>query len=311
MQDLYQIAGVSRQAAHKHNSYVLMQQTNLNSLILEVDLLRSEHPGCGVEKMYDTLKPSWLGRDKFIDVFIELGYRVKWKKRYVVTTTPSTIYYPNYIEGMTVTNINMVWQSDITYYKVGDKFFYVVFIEDVYSRKIVGYRVSNHMRAEANKFALKMAINTRAGDMKGAIHHSDRGSQYIDAGYRMALKNNGFIISQGHKAQDNAYVERVNGIIKDEYLKYREIHSLSDLKREVKQAVNNYNSKRIHRSLPGKQSPDQFEKELITLKPEERNIEKVYSRGNSTKKKDFNSYYKSKEISCQLVKKRVKSVNLI
>jgi putative transposase len=311
MQDLYQIAGISRQAAHKHNSYIMMQRTNLNSLILEVDLLRAEHPGCGVEKMYDTLKPSWIGRDKFIDVFIELGYRVKRKRSYVVTTKPANTYYPNYIEGMTVTDINMVWQSDITYYKVGDRFYYVVFIEDVYSRKIVGYRVSNHMRAEANLFALSMALKSRTGDLKGLIHHSDRGSQYIDAEYRSTLMNKGLTISQGHKAQDNAYVERVNGIIKNEYLKYREIYTLPDLKREVKRAVNNYNLQRIHRSLPAKQSPEQFEKQLITLNPEKRSGEKIYSKGNHIKKKDFDPQFKPKEISCQLVKERVKSVNLI
>jgi putative transposase len=311
MQGLYQIAGVSRQAAHKHNNNIMLQQTNLNSLMVEVDLLRAEHPGCGIEKMYDTLKPSWIGRDKFIDVFMELGYRVKRKRSYTVTTKPSKTYYPNYIEGMTVTNINMIWQSDITYYKVGDSFYYVVFIEDVYSRRIIGYKVSNHMRAEANLFALNMAFKSRAEDLVGLIHHSDRGSQYIDAEYRSNLTNKGLIISQGHKAQDNAYVERVNGIIKDEYLKYREIYTLMDLKREVKRAVNNYNSKRIHRSLPAKQSPEQFEKQLITLNPAKRSIEKIYSKGNNNKKKDFNSQFKPKEISCHLVKKNVKSVNLI
>lgn len=311
MQDLYQIAGVSRQAAHKHNNYIMMQQAKLSDLIVEVDLLRAEHPGCGVEKMYDALKPTWIGRDKFIDVFMELGYRIKKRRNYVVTTKPSKIYYPNYIEGMTVTDINMVWQSDITYYWVVDRFYYVVFIEDVYSRKIVGYRVSNHMRAEANIYALNMALKSQTRDLRGLVHHSDRGSQYIDTDYRSALTSNGITISQGQKAQDNAYVERVNGIIKDEYLKYREIFTLSDLKREVKRAVNNYNSKRIHRSLPGKQSPEQFEKQLLTLDSENRSIEKIFSKGNYTKKKDINPIFKPREISCQLVKKKVKSVNLI
>ena len=76
---------------------------------------------------------------------------------------------------MLVNNKNQVWQTDITYYQIGDRFFYIVFIIDVYTRQILGYSASNHMRAEANVKALKMAIRNCNGVTKGIIHHSDHG----------------------------------------------------------------------------------------------------------------------------------------
>ncbi|MGM0934980.1 MAG: DDE-type integrase/transposase/recombinase, partial [Bacteroidota bacterium] len=108
------------------------------------------HPGCGVEKMYYTLKPGFIGRDRFVETFIQLGYRLKRKKNYRRTTIAGKIYYPNKIKGLEINTPSVVWQSDITYYRVGDKFYYAVFIIDVYTKKVVGYRVSDHMRGTAN-----------------------------------------------------------------------------------------------------------------------------------------------------------------
>ncbi len=115
------------------------------------------------------------------------------------------------------------------------------------------------MRAEANIRALQMAFKTRSCDLGGTIHHSDKGSQYIDKDYLKILNDRGMLISMGLRGQDNAYVERINGIIKNEYLKYWTITSLEELRISLDKAVNHYNSKRIHRSLPGRLSPTKFE----------------------------------------------------
>src|SRR5699024_1371596 len=109
----------------------------------------------------------------------------------------------------------VVWQSDITYIPMGDRFYYVVFIVDIYSKRIVGYKVSSNMRATANYEALAMALKVHAAAL---IHHSDRGSQYASSGYIDKLKSSGTRISMGLTAQENAYVERLNRTIKDEYL---------------------------------------------------------------------------------------------
>lgn len=278
MKAVYQIGGVSKQAVHKHNARQRSASVKLSELAIHAEELRRIHPGCGVEKMYDTLRPDWLGRDKFISTFMDLGFRLKKTRNYRRTTYPSAIYYPNLIEGMLVQDKNRVWQTDITYYEIQGTFYYLIFIVDIYTKVIRGYRVSDHMRAEANIQALKMAIRGQE-NVAGVIHHSDRGSQFTDATYRAILTDHGIPMSMGIVAWENAYAERVNGIIKNEYLKYKKIKSLKALRKEVKYAVNNYNKTRIHRSLPGKQSPEMFESQLLHLSTQNRPKVIVYAEG--------------------------------
>lgn len=280
MNSVYHISGVSKQAVHKHNRAYIDYSDRLQELITQVDEIRSIHPGCGLEKLYDSLRPPWLGRDKFISVFMELGYRVRRTKNYRRTTVPSTLYYPNLIEGLLVWDKNRVWQTDITYYQVGDRFYYLTFIIDIYTKVIRGYKVSDHMRADANLAALKMAL-TEAQGITGIIHHSDRGSQFVDSDYRSLLIKHGFQLSMGLIAQENAYAERVNGIIKNEYLVYRSINTFRQLKKEVASAIDHYNNKRIHRSLPNKQTPREFENELLSLSTQNRPKVIVYTEGFS------------------------------
>jgi putative transposase len=288
MKTLYIVAGVSKQSVSQYNFRYAEYEKKLIYLIIEVDILRREHPGCGVEKMYYTLNPEWLGRDKFIDLFINLGYRVKYPKNYIRTTFAAHFKYPNLIQGLEVVKQNQVWQTDITYVKVGDRYYYLVFIIDVYTRKIVGYSTSDHMRAESNIKALTMAIRNSGGSLQELIHHSDRGSQYIDKEYTKILTENGIYISMGEKAQDNAFAERINGIIKNEYLSYWDIRSFNQLKIKVRKAVNNYNNHRIHRSLPGKITPTDFEKKLLGLYRNKRPRMIIYSEGNFKIKQELN-----------------------
>jgi len=271
--------GITKQAVYQHKQREDQFDLKLSDLLVQVDELKKEHPGCGVEKMYKTLKPDFIGRDKFIEIFMGLGFRVKKIKNYIRTTIPTHLKYPNLIEGMVVYKPNQVWQSDITYFHLNGRFYYIVFILDVYTRKIVGYKVSDNMRAESNITALKQAIKSENTCLKGLIHHSDRGSQYVDKGYLKQLKNNGIIVSMGLKAQDNAYAERINGTIKNEYLKRWKINSFSDLKRKLNKAVKHYNQKRTHSSLPKDLSPVNFEKSLLSLYSQIRPKVIIYAEG--------------------------------
>lgn len=242
-----------------------MKQIELKTYELrcQVDLIRQDHPGCGVEKMHYQLKPDWIGRDRFMKLFIALGYGLQPHKKFCKTTIPIYLDYPNLIEGLLVFGINTVWQSDITYYRIGEDLCYLVFIEDIYSRRILGYQASNHLRARANIQALHMAFKTRnCCNLTGTIHHSDRGSQYSDHAYLDMLGRKNMLVSMGLRGQDNAYAERINGIIKNEYLKYWTIDSLEQLQDKLKKAVNHYNNKRTHRSLPDRRSPIEFEKRI-------------------------------------------------
>jgi len=258
LNSLYGVVGVSKQAVAQYDARQRAFDAKMARLVVEADELRGEHPGCGVEKMYDTLKPNFVGRDRFVEAFMALGYRLKRRKNYRRTTYASKVYYPNLIKGMEVNGPSVIWQSDITYLRVGDRFYYAVFIIDVYTKRIVGYSVSDHMRATANLRALKMALK---GHGAPRVHHSDRGSQYIYKEYTDLLESSGCAISMAKTAQDNAYAERINRTIKNDYIELWKPKDFGQLKRMMKKAVNHYNTKRPHNGI-GKMSPMDFERSL-------------------------------------------------
>lgn len=276
---LYRAVGVSKQSVHQSKLRQERFDKELELLVKQADILKKEHPGCGVEKMYYTLRPETMGRDKFCEVFLSLGYGVKPIKNYRKTTYAGHINYPNLIEGMQVTRPFQVIQSDITYFNLKDRFYYLVFIIDVYTREILGYCVSNHMRTEANLQALNMALEKMDFPPGGLIHHSDRGSQYGSTPYRNKLMANGIHISMGLTATDNAYAERVNGIIKNEYLKKWKINNEENLKRKTRKAVNHYNQKRKHRGYNMKYSPMEFYKNWLDLSTQDRPKVIIYTEG--------------------------------
>lgn len=261
LNQLYQSVGISKQAVHQFAKRQQKFNDQLIELLSSVEDFRADHPGCGVEKMYYALGPQFLGRDRFVDIFMSLGFGVQKHKNYRRTTLSGKVRYPNLIQGMLVVAPSQVWQSDITYIEVGSSFYYAVFIIDIYTKKIVGYHVSGNMRASANLSALKMALRSHRAPM---IHHSDRGSQYTSKVYINRLVASNCLLSMGNKATENAYAERINGTIKNEYLKHWKIETLRQLKQRVKKAVKNYNSIRPHNHL-GKLSPIAFEKGLVHL----------------------------------------------
>jgi len=282
MNALFRAVGLSKQAYHQQAKRAAAFETQKQALFLQVDAYRSHHAGCGVAKLYDTLNPSWLGRDRFCDLLLSSGYRIRHKPNYTKTTISAESGYQNLIEGMLLCGKDQVWQSDITYYWLGHTFGYIVFIVDIYTKRIVGFSANDNMRAEANVRSLAMALRLRGGKVAGLIHHSDKGGQYIYKKYLKMLGDNGAHVSMGLLATDNAYAERVNGIIKNEYLAYWEINTLEALRRGVTRAVKHYNTQRIHRSLPNHSTPVQFEKELLALPSQKRPKVIVYSEGNRT-----------------------------
>jgi len=259
MNQLYKSIGISKQAVYQYAKRQASFNQKIADLLMEADQLREDHPGCGVEKMYHTLRPDFIGRDRFVETFMELGYRLKRKKNYRRTTYSASVYYPNLIKGMQVKAPSVIWQSDITYIRVGEAFYYAVFIIDVYTKKIVGYQVSDHMRAQANIKALQMALKSNKVPV---IHHSDRGSQYTYKEYINLLESKGCKISMAKTAQENAYAERINRTIKNDYIEYWKPKSFESLKRMIKKAVNHYNTIRPHDNI-GKISPIAFEKQFL------------------------------------------------
>ncbi len=152
-------------------------------------------------------------------------------------------------------------------------FYYAVFIIDVYTKEIVGYCVSDHMRATANMKALQDAI-TDYGSPK--IHHSDRGGQYIYKDYIKLLKQHNSQISMGLIAQENAFAERINRTIKEEYLEHWDINDFSELKERTDQAVKHYNKQRLHNNID-RNTPQYFRKYVLSLPEQDRPKVTIYT----------------------------------
>lgn len=279
LNELYRTVGVSKQAVQQARRRQYLFDDELAALVVLADELKEEHPGCGVEKMYYTLKPNFMGRDQFCKIFMELGYGVKRMKNYHRTTYAGTHFYDNLIEGMAVIRPFQVIQSDITYFDLKGEFYYLVFIIDVYTRLIVGFTVNDHMRASGNVEALKMALKVLDYLPWSLIHHSDKGAQYSSNEYTTLLKSNHIHISMGTVAWENPFAERINGIIKNEYLNSWEIKDFSDLKKKVNLAVKNYNTKRLHRAFKMKYTPWEYCQKLIDLPAHERLTVNVYTEG--------------------------------
>ena len=273
MNQLYKYVGITRQAISQYSSRQDTFDNKVFCLLSEVEELRKEHPGCGVEKMYYSLNPDFIGRDRFIELFMDLGFRLKRRINYKRTTYAVASKYRNLIKGLSVSAPSVIWQSDITYYDISDKFYYVVFIIDVYTKIIVGYAVSENMRATANVKAMEMALVNYKAPL---IHHSDRGGQYIYNEYIALLKENKCKISMCKSSQDNAYAERINRTIKEEYLDHWKPTDFNQLKQNTQRAVNHYNNKRIHNSL-NRMEPEAFIQKWKTQQKADRKTINIYN----------------------------------
>jgi putative transposase len=279
MNAVYLMCNVSRQAHQQAMSRLVSQQ---EKEVVYVGLMietRDIHPGMGLRTMYDMLLPDGIGRDAFVALGLQEGFRLKAVDKYVRTTySVKSNRYRNLLSGKQFTGVNQLWSSDITYLFCMGRFFYIVMIMDVYSRRIVGYSLADNMRAENTLAALKMALALRGIDhyRNGLVHHSDRGSQYVSDIYTDTLSDHGIQISMCNEVYENTHIERLNSTIKNQYLNRRNITSEQGLKKEVIKTMETYNSKRPHQSL-GKMTPEGYEANLETVPLEERNKMEIYT----------------------------------
>ena len=186
---------------------------------------------------------------------------IKRRKRRVHTTLSFHWLrkYPNLIRDYTPIRPNQLWVSDITYWRLKEKFIYISLITDAYSHKIVGYQVDETLEAASTIGALKMALNDVIGSGEGLIHHSDRGIQYCSQHYVNLLQDNKIQISMTENGDplENAVAERVNGIIKGEYLDCYQVDTVKEAIELLKQVVTLYNQERPHMSI-GNFNPEQI-----------------------------------------------------
>lgn len=258
--------GLTRQAYYQSKNRVEKDLIEQEILLDKIGDIRKDHKRLGGRKLFFKLETFMhehnikMGRDAFFDLLRDNKLLIKQRKRHHVTTNSNHWMkkYPNLIKDIEPLGPNHVWVSDITYWKTKGGHYYISFITDAYSRKIVGYHVADTMEAIESATALKMAIKTLKISAEGLIHHSDRGSQYCSSMYVNMLKKEGIKISMTENGDplENAIAERINGIIKGEYLFDYLIKTLLNAKEVLKSVVKLYNEDRPHSSI-GNAMPSQ------------------------------------------------------
>ena len=263
----YLALGISKQAAHQLLERFNKIKAEQMQLLKLIDEIRKDHPTMGMRDLYYKVQPGSMGRDVFESFCRSYNLWSKKPKNYRRTTdSTGVVRYDNLLKSTTVTTINQVWQSDITYYQVNGTFCYITFILDSYSRRIVGHATSERLETEHTTLpALTKAIRTRKSvNLQGLIFHSDGGGQYYDKEFLKLTKKHEFKNSMCEYAWENGKAERINGVIKNNYLAHKTISSYSELVKEVDRTVSLYNSDKPHIGLQRK-SPITFEKELVLL----------------------------------------------
>lgn len=248
--------GKTRQAYYQRLNYQYEEYAE-ESIIVDMILeLRKDMGRMGGRKLWHEINkkyPKTISRDKLFDILDKYHLKVHRRKRTVRTTwSESWLHrFPNLVKGLILTAANQVWVSDITYIETDAGFVYLHLVTDAYSKKIMGWCLSTSLHADATISALLMAIRNAGCNLKGLIHHSDRGCQYCCEKYVKLLQDNEIEISmtQDGDPRDNAIAERVNGILKTEWLYDDHFVGFEDAYKRVAEVINIYNNKRPHLSL--------------------------------------------------------------
>ena len=254
--------GMSRQAYYQ-NSWKAIDTSIEEELILQqVNQIRQNHPRLGTRKLYDKLQAFMLensikmGRDALFNLLAANHLLIRKRKRRITTTNSYHWLrkYPNLIRNFVPTAPNQLWVSDITYWKINaQEHLYISFITDAYSHKIVGYQVAEPLEAIESVQALQMALSAFEGAESHLqlTHHSDRGIQYCSREYVKLLQDNNIQISMTENGDplENAIAERVNGIIKEEYLDAYEVNDIKEARGLLDRVIQLYNNDRPHLSI--------------------------------------------------------------
>ena len=240
-----------------HNKKALINQVNEKFILEQIDTIRKQQPRCGGRKLFIELQPFFslhnisMGRDKFFDLLKSNKLLVRKTKRNVYTTMSKHHFhrYPNLVKGFTPLKAHELWVADITYIPLKERFAYLFLITDAYSRKIVGFHVSDDMKVSSAVVALKKALAQKPPETI-VIHHSDRGIQYCSTEYVNLLTQHNAMISMTDNGDplENAIAERVNGILKQEFLE-EVFQDFTTAQKDVAIACSAYNHLRPHGSI--------------------------------------------------------------
>ena len=248
--------GFSKQAYYKRiNTSDTIDYQEVKALVMNV---RSQLPKSGARKIYHMIsedlrkKNIKMGRDKLFSYLRSEHLLVPNRKKYHKTTNSKHWMrkYPNIIKDLEINRPEQVWVADITYLQVKKKHYYLHLITDAYSKRIVGFKLSENMQATTTLKALKMAISERVYKEQ-LIHHSDRGLQYCSSIYTKTLVDSNIKVSmtEEYDPYENAVAERINGILKSEFGIDEVFENYELLELQVLQSIALYNQLRPHMSI--------------------------------------------------------------
>lgn len=261
LEKLCGLFGKTRQAFYDQSWRSSDEQLEEAFIIDKVKTIRKRIEGIGGVQLHVMLKEELqlhnihIGRDSFYDLLRKHNLLIKVRKRYAITTNSNHPYYkwPDLTGNIITTAIEQLWVSDITYLRTKNGFVYLSLVTDAYSRKIMGYHVSQYLKAQGCIIALNKAIAelSTEKEKRKLTHHSDRGIQYCCQSYITILQNNNINISmtQTGSPYDNAIAERVNGILKQQVGLNQVFENYTAAVAAVCKAIDAYNCLRPHMSI--------------------------------------------------------------
>ena len=287
VQHICRLLGYTPQAYHKKQKRNVVQMSNEHLILGQIDAIRKYQPRCGGRKLFIMLQPFFkehhivTGRDKFFELLAKNKLLIRKTKRNVYTTNSKHHFYryPNMVKDFTPLKAHELWVADITYIPLKNRFAYLFLITDAYSRKIVGFHVSDDMKVSSATLALKKALAQKPPETI-VIHHSDRGIQYCSTAYVQLLQQHHAHISMTHNGDpyENAIAERVNGILKTELIS-RYYDTIDNAATHITRCITIYNYRRRHSSLNW-QIPDDVHQQQG---PQIRRWKNYYQNNSKTK----------------------------
>jgi len=242
-----------------------------------IEAIVEEFPRYGYRRVTAQLRREGfvVNHKRVARIMREESLQCQVRRRFVVTTDSAhdLVVYPNLIRNLALSGINQVWVADITYIRLLAEFLYLAVLMDLFSRRAIGWALSDRIDTELTLAALSMALEERKPPA-GCIHHSDQGVQYAAGDYVAALEKAGMRISMARKGDpyDNAAVETFIRTLKQEEVYLWEYRDRRDAIKCIPYFLEEvYNRKRLHSAL-GYRPPCEVDAEATALKTQPRGL---------------------------------------